>query len=327
VHPFDPGPLAPATPRLDAAAPFEGLRSTFTREGYEEAVRRALAYIRAGDVYQVNLSQRFETACDRDPFDVYLDLRGRSPAPFGAFLSYPDFAVLSASPERFLRYDPRTRTIETRPIKGTRPRGSDSESDRALAEELVSSEKDRAENVMIVDLERNDLGKVAVVGSVEVSALWELETFSTVHHLTSTVRARLRADRSVVELLRAAFPGGSITGAPKIRAMEIIDELEPVARGVYTGAIGHIGFDGSSSPTRTRRWSTRRRSTKERRWRGCWWALCRRADGRGGRDVGVPRWRLRARGGGEGCRRRWGRPVRPGLVRDVSGAAWRCVSA
>ena len=153
--------------------------------------------------------------------------------------------MLSASPERFLRFDPATRRIQTRPIKGTRPRGRTATEDEALAQELRASEKDRAENVMIVDLERNDLGRVAEIGSVRVTELASLETFPTVFHLTSTVEATLREDRDLVDLLLATFPGGSITGAPKIRAMEIIDELEPTARSLYTGAIGYIGFDGS----------------------------------------------------------------------------------
>jgi len=245
VHAFDPRPLAPVSVALGPPPNFEVLRSTFTRESYKVAVRRALSYIRAGDIYQANLSQRFQAPCHRDPFDVFLGLRAQSPAPFGAYLRYPGFAVLSSSPELFLRYRPHHRLIQTRPIKGTRPRGTDPRSDRALATELLASAKDRAENVMIVDLERNDLGKEAEVGSVVVTGLCELETYATVHHLTSTVQARLRAGRDVIDLLRATFPGGSITGAPKIRAMEIIDELEPVARGVYTGAIGYIGSDGS----------------------------------------------------------------------------------
>lgn len=246
LQPLDPLPLAPPAP-TPAAAParFDSLRSSFTRPCYEAAVRRALAYIEAGDVYQVNLSQRFQTACAADPFDIYLCLRALSPAPFAAYLSYADFAVLSSSPERFLHYEPGNRLVETRPIKGTRPRGADPEGDRALAEELLASEKDRAENIMIVDLERNDLGRIAEIGSVAVTGLFELETFANVHHLTSTVQARLRDGLDAVDLLRATFPGGSITGAPKVRAMEIIDELEPVARSVYTGAIGYIGFDGA----------------------------------------------------------------------------------
>jgi len=246
VNAFEPHELAPTLkPTLPPSETIGELRSNFTKGSYEEAVRRALRYIQAGDIYQVNLSQRFQAPYAGDPYDLYLALRTLSPSPFAAFLRFPEFAVLSSSPERFLRYDAANRGIETRPIKGTRPRGRDGESDRALAEELRASAKDRAENLMIVDLERNDLGRVAEIGSVNVPGMFELETFANVHHLTSTVRARLRAGRDIVDLLRAMFPGGSISGAPKIRAMEIINELEPVARGVYTGAIGYIGFDGS----------------------------------------------------------------------------------
>lgn len=237
---FDARPLYARRTTTTAAPLDPAIRSNLTRESYEAAVGRALDYIRAGDIYQVNLSQRFQAPSPDDPFDVYLRLRAHSPAPFAAFLRYPDFAILSSSPERFLAYDAQGRTAETRPIKGTRPRSSDPVRDSALACELLRSEKDRAENVMIVDLVRNDLGRVAAVGSVEVAALAQLESFANVHHLVSVVRARLQADRDVVDLVRAAFPGGSITGAPKIRAMQIIDELEPVARGVYTGAIGYF---------------------------------------------------------------------------------------
>jgi para-aminobenzoate synthetase component 1 len=246
---FDPRPLsveagsAPRhSPLADTAAPPQ---SNFTRDGYEAAVARALGYITAGDIYQVNLSQRFSVPLSGGSFDAYLRLRRDNPAPFAAFLRLPEAAVLSASPERFLKLDPLSRRIETRPIKGTRPRGRTAAEDAALAAELLASEKDRAENVMIVDLERNDLGRVAEVGSVHVTELAALEAFPGVFHLTSQVTACLREDRDAVDLLLAAFPGGSITGAPKIRAMEIIDELEPTARGVYTGAIGYFGFDGS----------------------------------------------------------------------------------
>ncbi len=243
LHEIDPRPLAPAEPP-SLGRGFPGLRSTFTRLEYEAAVRQALEYIRAGDIYQVNLSQRFEADCPEDPFDVYLRLRALSPAPFAAFLRFPECAVPSSSPERFLRYTPRDRRIETRPIKGTRPRGATPGEDDALRRELLASEKDRAENVMIIDLERNDLGRVAEIGSVQVTGLFEAETYATVHHLVSTVEARLAEGRDAVDLLRATFPGGSITGAPKIRSMEIIDELEPVARGVYTGSIGYIRHNG-----------------------------------------------------------------------------------
>lgn len=245
VQSVDPRLLAPPRPPLGLPPAFDGLRSTFTRQGYERAVRRALDYIRAGDIYQVNLSQRFEAPCPRDEFDTYLRLRSLAPAFFGAFLRYPSYAVMSCSPERFLRYEAESRFVETRPIKGTRPRGPGPRTDAALAAELLASAKDRAENVMIVDLERNDLGRVAETGTVHVAGLCELESFPSVHHLTSTVRARLRPELDVVDLLRATFPGGSVTGAPKIRAMQIIDELEPVARGVYTGAIGYLHPGGN----------------------------------------------------------------------------------
>ncbi|MDP2675850.1 MAG: aminodeoxychorismate synthase component I [Dehalococcoidia bacterium] len=228
------------SPLDDAEAP----PSNFDPLAYKRSVQRVRDYIVAGDIYQVNLSQRFSLPLAGDPFDAYLRLRDRNPAPFAAYIAMPEARVLSASPERFLSFDPVTRRVQTRPIKGTRPRGRTPEEDEALAAALLASVKDRAENVMIVDLERNDLGRVAAVGSVRVTELAALETFPTVFHLTSTVEATLRDDRDLVDLLLAAFPGGSITGAPKIRAMEIIDELERAARGVYTGAIGYIGFDG-----------------------------------------------------------------------------------
>lgn len=222
------------------------LRSNMTRERYLANVDRALGYIEAGDIYQVNLSQRFSTLCPRSGFDVYQTLRRVSPAPFAAYFDLRDelsgVEVLSSSPERLLLAE--DAYVETRPIKGTRPRGADAQIDRALAEELLASEKDRAEHVMIVDLERNDLGRVAQTGTVAVPELAVLESYQQVHHLTSTVTGERRADVDLEALLRATFPGGSITGAPKIRALEIIDELEPTVRGVYTGAIGYVSAHG-----------------------------------------------------------------------------------
>jgi para-aminobenzoate synthetase component 1 len=220
------------------------LRSNFTRPAYLAAVRRALDYIAAGDIYQVNLSQRFSAPYTGEAMALYERLRRQSPAPFAAFLDLGDAAVLSASPERFLRVV--GRAVETRPIKGTRPRGQTPVEDQRLASELLGSAKDRAELVMIVDLERNDLGRVCEYGSVRVPELVRLETHPTVFHLVATVTGRLRPDVTAVECLRACFPGGSITGAPKIRAMEIIDELEPTQRGFYTGAIGYLGWDGAA---------------------------------------------------------------------------------
>jgi para-aminobenzoate synthetase component 1 len=245
VDRFEARALAVDKPRRSPLAEEAAPSSNFTRDEYEAAVERALDYIYAGDIYQVNLSQRFSAPVEDDPFSAYLRLRAGNPAPFAAYLRLPEADILSASPELFLRYDPSCRRIITRPIKGTRPRGRSTGEDEALRRELLASAKDRAENVMIVDLERNDLGRVAEIGSVRVTELAQLEAFPTVFHLTSQVEARLREDRDTVDLLLAAFPGGSITGAPKIRAMEIIDELEPTARSVYTGAIGRIGFDGS----------------------------------------------------------------------------------
>ncbi len=220
------------------------IRSNFSEADYLSTVQRAKAYIASGDIYQVNLSQRLSTSSDLPPAELYARLRQLSPAPFGAYLHCGDFHILSASPERFLRFWPDSRTVETRPIKGTRPRGLTPELDRKLAAALLHSEKDRAELLMIVDLERNDLGRVCEIGSVHVRELISLESYSNVHHLVATVAGTLRTDCDWIELLQSCFPGGSITGAPKIRAMELIDELEPTNRGVYTGAIGYLGFDG-----------------------------------------------------------------------------------
>ncbi|HLP08761.1 MAG TPA: aminodeoxychorismate synthase component I [Opitutaceae bacterium] len=216
--------------------------SNFTKPGYLERVQRVREYIAAGDVYQINLTQRFATEFRGDPYALYRRLRAATPAPFAAYLNGGDFQVLSSSPERFLRIA--GREIETRPIKGTRPRGATPEEDALRKTELLASEKDRAELLMIVDLERNDLGRVCETGSVRVDELCRLETHPTVHHLVAAVRGRLRPECDALDAVRAAFPGGSITGAPKVRAMQLIDELETVRRGVYTGAIGWIGFDG-----------------------------------------------------------------------------------
>ena len=232
-----------APPPADAGA--TALRANITRRAYMDAVARAQRYIRAGDIYQVNLSQRFSAPTSLDGFEVYRRLRAVSPAPFAAYLDQRvrgGIEVLSSSPERFLLAD--GEALETRPIKGTRPRGATPAQDAALADALRASAKDRAEHLMIVDLERSDLGRVAVPGSVRVPAFAALESYAQVHHLTSTVTARRRDGVGLEALLRATFPGGSISGAPKIRALEIIDELEPTARGVYTGAIGYVSAHG-----------------------------------------------------------------------------------
>jgi para-aminobenzoate synthetase component 1 len=209
---------------------------------YESAVRRAIDYIHAGDVFQVNLAQRLTAPWSGDPFALYGRLRSTSPAPFMALVRLGGADVISASPERFLRR--RGASIETRPIKGTRPRGRSEREDRLLAAALSESGKDRAENVMIADLARNDLGRVARYGSVEVRRLCALERHPGVHHLVSEVAAELAPGAGPPEIVRATFPPGSVTGAPKIRAMEIIEELEPVRRGVYCGAIGCIDPSG-----------------------------------------------------------------------------------
>ena len=222
--------------------PAAAMRGGFTHEEYVEAVSRVREYIAAGDIFQVNLSQRFEVELPIPPYELYQRLRGINPAPFASYLNFDGATIVSASPERFLRV--RGDIVDTRPMKGTRPRGSSAAGDEALAAELLDSVKDRAENVMIVDLERNDLGRVCRYGTVKVQELWTLERYATVFQLTSTVEGRLREDKGRIDLLKGAFPGGSITGAPKVRAMEIIDELEPTRRSVYTGSIGYLGFDG-----------------------------------------------------------------------------------
>ncbi|MDO8445742.1 MAG: aminodeoxychorismate synthase, component I [Deltaproteobacteria bacterium] len=217
-------------------------KSNFTKEDYIKAVHKAKEFIAAGDIYQVNLSQRFSTEIDISPYDLYLRLREASPAPFSAYLDFGKAALLSSSPERFLKVD--GGYIETRPIKGTRPRGKTSEEDEMLKKELGQSEKDRAEHIMIVDLERNDLGRVCKYGTVMVEENMTVESFAQVHHMVSTVTGELKEGVSLMDIIKATFPGGSITGAPKVRAMEIIEELEPAKRGVYTGSIGYIGFNG-----------------------------------------------------------------------------------
>jgi para-aminobenzoate synthetase component 1 len=219
------------------------LRSNFTRPGYVAAVQRVREYIRRGDVYQVNLSQRFTAPFAGDPFSLWVSLFDRNPAPFYAYLDAGDHQVLCTSMERFLCRQ--AAFLESRPIKGTRPRGATPAEDEALKAHLLASGKDGAELSMIVDLIRNDLGKVCRTGSVRVARHKMLESYANVHHLVSVVEGELRDAVTPGAILRATFPGGSITGCPKIRAMEIIDELEPDARHIYTGAIGYIGLHGN----------------------------------------------------------------------------------
>jgi para-aminobenzoate synthetase component 1 len=220
----------------------DGLTSDFSAAAYHLAVERAVEYIHAGDVFQVNLSQRLLHSAITPPVDLYCRLRGRNPAPFAGYLDGGDWQIASASPERFIRVN--NRHVETRPIKGTRGRTRRPEADLFAGDELLASRKDRAENVMIVDLLRNDLSRTCRPDSVRVSQLCSLETYEYVQHLVSVVEGTLRDDCAPLDLLRTSFPGGSVTGAPKIRAMEIIAELEPTVRGAYCGSLGYIGVDG-----------------------------------------------------------------------------------
>jgi para-aminobenzoate synthetase component I len=245
---FGGGPPRPAPSfPLDAALPEAralGLRSSFTHRGYLDAVARVRDYIVAGDIFQANLSQRLEAPLGEPPWSLYRRLRRLNPAPFAAFLDFGDVVIASASPERFLGA-PDGRHVEARPIKGTRPRGTGPMHDAALGRALEESAKDRAENLMIVDLLRNDLSRVCRPGTVHAPELFTLERHSTVHHLVSSVVGELEPGADAAALLAATFPGGSITGAPKIRAMEIIAELEPSRRGVYCGAVGYLSVTGA----------------------------------------------------------------------------------
>ena len=234
--PFNRESLLPSTLPLS-------LESHFSRTDYIDSIRRVLHYIREGDIYQVNLSQRFHTPYNGDAYGLFLRLFEINPASFFAFLNPGPFQIISSSPERFLYL--KENAVETRPIKGTLPRGRTLEQDLANREDLLTSEKNRAELAMITDLLRNDLGRVSEYGSVKVQEAVRLEAYTNVFHLVSIVRSRLARQKDGVDLLRATFPGGSITGCPKIRSMEIIDELEPTARSVYTGSIGYIGWDGT----------------------------------------------------------------------------------
>ncbi|QDT57063.1 Aminodeoxychorismate synthase component 1 [Caulifigura coniformis] len=234
---------APSSPS-DVFARLPGLRSNFDRPGYVQAVQRVVRYIHAGDIFQANLSQRFSAPVTMPAAELYARLAAVNPAPFAAYYDAGDLQVISASPERFLRLS--GAEVETRPIKGTRARRAGVEADLFTRDELRESDKDRAENVMIVDLLRNDLSRVCRPGSIRVPQLCGVETYETVQHLVSEVRGTLRAGFDFFDLLAATFPGGSITGAPKIRAMEIITELEQVPRGPYCGTLFYLGFNGEA---------------------------------------------------------------------------------
>ena len=215
---------------------------SFLGDDFEEAVRKIQQYIAQGDVFQVNLSTRQAKSLQAPPITVYEAVRSFNPSPYMAFISAPDFAVVSGSPELLIKK--KGNVLSTRPIAGTRPRGNSELDDMRLANELIENEKERAEHVMLVDLERNDLGKVSQYGTVEVDEFMVIERYSHVMHIVSNVRGELAPDKTNADVIRAMFPGGTITGAPKIRTMEIIEELEPVRRGLYTGSIGWLGFNG-----------------------------------------------------------------------------------
>lgn len=217
--------------------------SDFTKEEYLKAIQDMIDYIVEGDIYIANMTRQLMAAGNRSPYEVFKRLRKANPSPFGGYLNYGEFQVVCASPERFLRM--KNGIAETRPIKGTRKRGCTAEEDESLRQELSDSQKDRSELLMIVDLERNDLNKVCRPGSVKVTELFSVETYATVFHLSANIRGELENGRNAVDLIEAAFPGGSITGAPKRRAMEIIEELEHSRRGLYTGTIGYISLDGA----------------------------------------------------------------------------------
>ena len=218
--------------------------SNFDKSEYKLAISKLKDYIKSGDVYIANMTQRFYTETHEDSFEIYKKLRSINKAPFSAYMNFRDFQVISSSPERFLEIN--NKKVITRPIKGTRPRGSTKEEDKKNSLELLNSEKDKAELLMVVDLERNDLSKVCKPHSVKVTELFKLETYSTVFHLVSTVEGELKDDVSSIKCIKECFPGGSITGTPKIRAMEIIEELEGLKRNIYTGSIGYFDFRGNA---------------------------------------------------------------------------------
>lgn len=217
------------------------ISSNFTKEDYIKSINKVRDYIRSGDIYQANMTQRFETKLRDTPFELYEKLREVNPAPFSSYIDFGDGHIVSSSPERFIKI--RDRQIETRPIKGTRPRSNNEIEDKKNREELLNSEKDKSELLMIVDLERNDISKIAKTGTVKVTELFKLETYATVYHLVATIQATIDEKYTISDCLKATFPGGSITGAPKIRAMEVIDELEPTSRSLYTGSIGYIDLN------------------------------------------------------------------------------------
>ena len=235
---FSQLPTAPHHELFQVTSP---VQSNMDKTGYRKAFERIKHYLKEGDCYQVNLTQRFSASCLGNPWTAYQTLRELNAAPFSAYLNLPEVQILSSSPERFLHLA--DGIVETKPIKGTRPRKLDEAEDQQQIQQLIASSKDRAENVMIVDLLRNDISKTC--SEVKVPVIFDVETYTTVHHLVSTVTGVLAKNQHALDVLKSCFPGGSITGAPKIRAMEVIEELEPHRRGVYCGSIGYIGFNGN----------------------------------------------------------------------------------
>ncbi|MBI5047569.1 MAG: aminodeoxychorismate synthase component I [Deltaproteobacteria bacterium] len=229
--------------QLEHPNPITCIKSNFTKDDYMNAIKQAQSYIASGDIYQANLSQRLTMDFHGDHLLFYSKLRKINPAQFGAFLNYGEFQVISNSPERLFKLN--NGIAETCPIKGTRPRGKNTKEDKIFIKELKQSRKELAEHIMIVDLERNDLGKICEYGSIEVRPLQKIDTYATLHHMMSTVKGKIKNGITPVDCIKSVFPGGSVTGAPKIRAMEIIEELEPVPRGIYTGAIGYMDFCGN----------------------------------------------------------------------------------
>lgn len=223
--------------------PSEKIKSNFTQAEFESVVEQAKEYIRAGDIFQVNLSQRLQSPISGDYWKLYKSLGKINPSPFACYLENEDFTVVSCSPERLVRVY--NRQVDTRPIAGTRPRGRNGQEDKALSAELILNEKERAEHIMLVDLERNDMGRICEYGSVRVNELMVIEDYSHVFHIVSNVQGKLVKSKDCFDVLRACFPGGTITGTPKIRSMQIIDELELTRRGLYTGSIGYLSFSGN----------------------------------------------------------------------------------
>ena len=261
----DDQPPAKQTMAFNLNAPWQ---SNISKSQYREKFQRVQQYLHNGDCYQINLTQRFSSQYQGDEFNAYLALRDKNQAPFSAFLRFGNFAVLSVSPERFIQLD--DKTVQSKPIKGTYPRGINPEDDKQQANNLAHSSKDKAENLMIVDLLRNDISKVCKPGTVKVPHLFTIESFPAVHHLVSTVEGEISDGYDASDLVRAAFPGGSITGAPKIRAMEIIEELEPHRRSLYCGSIGYISACGNMDTSITIRSLVCNKKTNNNNAIYCW---------------------------------------------------------